>query len=126
MDKAKGRKFRIILLYALIGWAVCAMTMGVGMAFLPAHIVFVIHALVAPLAFAFLSYHYHKNHHFTEPFQTALIFVSVVGLVDFFLVALVILKSLDMFKSLLGTWIPLVLIFSSTLVVGLFTRKNNV
>lgn len=45
-------------------------------------------------------------------------FVGFVIVVDFFLVALVIERSLEMFASPLGTWIPFALIFTSTYVTG--------
>jgi hypothetical protein len=51
--------------------------------------------------------------------------VSFVIIVDFFIVALLINKSLDMFASLLGTWIPFVLIFTSTYLTGLYTLKSS-
>jgi hypothetical protein len=44
---------------------------------------------------------------------------------DFFVVALLIDKSLDMFNSLLGTWIPFVFIFTSTLLTGFFISKRS-
>jgi hypothetical protein len=40
---------------------------------------------------------------------------------DFFLVAMVINRSFEMFTSPLGTWIPFVLIFASTYLTGLLT-----
>jgi hypothetical protein len=42
----------------------------------------------------------------------------LVVVVDFFLVALVINRSLAMFASPLGTWIPFALIFASTWIAG--------
>jgi hypothetical protein len=45
-------------------------------------------------------------------------------LLDFFVVALMVLHSLDMFASLLGTWIPFALIFISTWLTGLFTIRS--
>ena len=51
--------------------------------------------------------------------MTALIFVGFVAIVDFFVVALLINKSLEMFYSFLGTWIPFALIFLSTYFKGL-------
>lgn len=94
MARSRGKKIWIVLLYAFIGWAVCASIMGAGMAHLPMHTALILHAIGGPLAFVLLSYHYHRHFRFTEPLQTALIFVSFLALVDFFLVALVILKSL--------------------------------
>ncbi len=42
---------------------------------------------------------------------------------DFLLVALVILRSLAMFASLLGTWIPFALIFTATYLTGLYRSR---
>ena len=44
--------------------------------------------------------------------------------VDFLVVALLILHSLDMFASLLGTWIPFTLIFTSTYLTGLYSQRS--
>jgi hypothetical protein len=41
-----------------------------------------------------------------------------VILLDFFVVALLINRSFDMFFSPIGTWIPFILIYSSTYLVG--------
>jgi hypothetical protein len=45
--------------------------------------------------------------------------------VDFFVVALLINRSMNMFASLLGTWIPFALIFISTFVTGLYALKKS-
>jgi hypothetical protein len=44
--------------------------------------------------------------------------------VDFFVVALLINRSLEMFASLLGTWIPFALIFTSTYLTGIYVTKK--
>jgi hypothetical protein len=49
---------------------------------------------------------------------TAALFLALVVFMDFFVVALLIEKSFDMFLSPLGTWIPFALIFLSTYFVG--------
>jgi hypothetical protein len=44
---------------------------------------------------------------------------------DFFVVALIIYQSLDMFRSLLGTWVPFFLIFGATWATGeLVVRRD--
>jgi len=55
--------------------------------------------------------------------ETAIIFVSFVIAVDLFIVALLIQRSFEMFTSVLGTWIPFILIFVSTYLTGLWTKK---
>lgn len=115
----------VILIYAFIGWLICFLIMGIGQLFLPINTVLIIHLIGGPIAFILLSYHYHKKFNYTKPIYTALIFVSFVILVDFFVVALIILKSLDMFRSLIGTWIPFCLIFLSTYLTGLLVQKRK-
>jgi hypothetical protein len=116
-------KLSIALGFALVGWALCAATMGIGMAFTSMENTLVIHAMAAPVFFFILSLLYFKWFHFTSPVQTALLFVGFVIIVDIFVVALLINKSLDMFASVLGTWIPFMLIFTSTYLAGLISIK---
>jgi len=119
-----ARKLTIILIHAFVGWALCAATMWIGMAATSLQNALIIHAIGAPIYFTVVSLVYFKRFNFTNPLQTALIFVGFVIAVDFFLVALVINKSLEMFASLLGTWIPFALEFSATYLTGLFLVKN--
>jgi hypothetical protein len=84
----------------------------------------IIHAIAAPIYFAGISLFYHRKFNYTTPLQTALIFIAFVVTMDFFIVALLINRSLDMFASLLGTWLPFGLIFASTYLTGLLTPKK--
>jgi len=85
----------------------------------------IVHAIGAPISFTTISLFYFNKFNYTTPLQTALIFVSFVIVVDFFVVALIINRSLEMFASLLGTWIPFALIFTSTYVTGLLTVRTS-
>ena len=84
-----------------------------------------IHALGAPVIFGAVSYIYFKKLNYTSPTQTAIIFLSVVISLDFFVVALLIERSFEMFYSLIGTWIPFALIFSSTYLVGRYVNSKS-
>jgi hypothetical protein len=119
------RKLITILVHALIGWALCAAMMGIGMAVTSLENTLIIHAIGAPVFFAVVSLIYFSTFNYTTPFQTALIFVGFVIIVDFFVVAILINKSLEMFASLLGTWIPFALIFTSTYVTGVSTKITH-
>jgi hypothetical protein len=120
------RKILIILLHAFIGWALCAATIGIGMSTTTLQNALIIHAVAAPIIFSLISLVYFKKFHFTTPLQTALIFTGFVMAMDFFVVALLVNKSLEMFTSLLGTWIPFLLIFGSTLLTGLFVKRKSI
>ena len=114
-------KHSIIILsfHAFIGWVLCAATMGIAMATTTKESALYIHATLAPVFFFVVSLNYFRKYNYLTPFKTALFFVSFVIVVDFFLVALLILRNLEMFSSVLGTWIPFILIFLSTYLTGI-------
>ena len=114
-----AKRTAIVLAHAFVGWVLCAATMGIGMAVTTLQAALTIHAIAAPIFFTVVSCVYFTRFNYTRPLQTALIFVGFVMVVDFLIVALLINKSLAMFSSLLGTWIPFALIFASTLATGL-------
>jgi len=113
-----------VLVHAFVGWALCAATMGMGMATTSIENALIIHAIGAPIFFTIVSLIYFKKFNYTTPLQTGVIFVGFVIVVDFFVVALLINRSLEMFASLLGTWIPFALIFISTYVTGLYSVRS--
>ena len=111
-------KVLVVLAHAFVGWLLCAATMGIGMAVTTLQTTLVLHAVGAPIFFFLVSWLYFRRFRYASPLQTALFFVGFVMIVDFFLVALLINRSLSMFASWLGTWLPFVLIFGSTLATG--------
>ncbi len=118
------KKVVIIFVHAFIGWVLCAATMGIGMATMTLEKTLIVHAIGAPIFFAVVSLMFFRKFNYTTPLQTAMIFVGFVIAVDFFVVALLINRSLEMFVSLLGTWIPFALIFASTYLTGVSVLKN--
>jgi len=113
----------IILAHAFVGWMLCAATMGLGMAMTSSNNALIIHAIAAPIFFAAVSLVYFLRFNYTPPLLTAGIFLAFVIGMDFFVVALLIIRSLEMFTSLLGTWIPFALIFVSTWLTGTLVTK---
>lgn len=99
--------------------------MGIGMAVTSIENALLIHAVAAPCFFFIVSLIYFSRFHYLSPIKTALAFLALVIGMDFFVVALLINKSLDMFGSLLGTWIPFILIFLSTWITGEFVNKSH-
>jgi hypothetical protein len=118
------RNVGIILAHAFVGWALCAATMGIGMAITSLENTLIAHAIGAPIYFAAVSLVYFRKFNFTTPLQTAVLFIAFVIGVDFFVVALLIERSFEMFTSLLGTWIPFALIFTSTCLTGILTTRH--
>ncbi len=119
------KKILIIFLHVFIGWALCGAIMGIGPKFMSMGLTLIVHLLAAPIFFAVISLIYYKKFNYTSPLQTAVIFTSFIILVDFFIVALLILKNLDMFASIIGTWLPFALIFLSSYLTGLGVNKTG-
>ena len=119
------KKIIIVLIHAFVGWMLCAATMGIGMSVTSLNNALIIHAIAAPIFFAGVSLVYFRKFNYTAPLQTALTFIAFVIGMDFFLVAILINRSFEMFTSLLGTWIPFALIFISTYLTGLFVIQKK-
>jgi len=120
-----SKKVLIILAFAFTGWALCGATMGIGMVLTSVENAMIIHAFAAPVIFFTLSWVYFSRWNYTSPFSTAAIFLSFVIFMDFFLVAMIINRSLEMFTSPLGTWLPFLLIFLTTYLTGIYVNKNR-
>jgi hypothetical protein len=113
----------IIILHAFVGWAICGAIIGIGFSFTTESNTLIIHACAVPVVFGVIAWNFFRRFHYTSPFITACIFLMFIAGTDFFLVVLLIQKSLVMFSSIVGTWIPFVSIFMSTYLAGIFTQK---
>ena len=118
METLTIRKTLVIAAHALVGWALCFATIGIGFAVTTKENALIVHAIGAPIYFAVISFVYFKRFGYTRPLPTAVAFTAIVMVVDFVVVGLVILRNLEMFTSPIGTWIPFALIFLSTWLTG--------
>lgn len=118
MIRLQPKQLLIPILLGLLGWALCGAIMFIGMAVTDIQTALIVHAIGAPVIFSLISWLYFKRYNYTSPIKTALLFICVVIFMDFFLVALIINKSLEMFQSPLGTWIPFGLIILATYLTG--------
>ncbi|HUJ76702.1 MAG TPA: hypothetical protein VL359_17700 [bacterium] len=119
------RSVAVVLSFALGGWAFCAAIMAALPPLVGMDAALLIHLLAGPLAFAALSWAYQRRFHHYAPATVAAAFVALVITLDALLVALLILKSFDMFRSAIGTWIPFLLIFLSSWGAGRWARKAH-
>ena len=111
----------ILASHAVVGWGLCGATIGIGRKFTTLHNSLVAHAIAAPIIFVVVSVVYFCWFGGTRPAATAAIFVAIVIFLDVFVVALLVERSFDMFRSVLGTWLPFALIFLATWLTGLAT-----
>jgi len=115
----------VTVAFALAGWALCVATMGVGMRMTSLENALSVHAVAAPVFFAALSFFYFHRETSWPPLYAATVFLGVVMFMDVFVVALFIERSFAMFESILGTWLPFLLIFVSSWWTGLAVRRTN-
>jgi hypothetical protein len=125
MVKLSFYKVVVIVAHALAVWMLCGALMFTGMSLLPLDYALVIHAIGAPIIAGLVAWVYFKQFHYTTPLVTACLFVGIVILMDFFVVALVIERSFAMFASLIGTWLPFVLIFMTTYLAGHYITARS-
>ena len=115
----------VIVVFALVGWALCAAAIAIGFAVTTQTVALIVHAIVAPVVFAGLSWVYFTRFAYTTPLVTAALFLGLVATLDLVVVAAFILRSFAMFGSLLGTWLPFVLIFAATWATGTAVGRQD-
>ncbi|MHA2174862.1 MAG: hypothetical protein ACXAB2_01650 [Candidatus Hodarchaeales archaeon] len=123
LNKILNKKTLIFIVHATIAWALCGATMKIGMAITSVDNALIIHAIAAPLIFFVISLFYYSRFNYTTPLLTAIGFTGFTIAMDFFIVAPIFEQSYEMFYSLLGTWIPFLLMFLSTYITGIVKTK---
>lgn len=118
-------KMMTVLGCALLGWALCAGAVSIGLITTPLAEALVIHAVAAPILFAFVSVVYFQRFAYTTPLHTAFIFACVVFVLDFFVADVFLNQNLSLRASLLGLWIPAILIFTATHITGLLVTGGR-
>ena len=127
MGKFDFKHFAIVLAHGFVGWVLCMATMELGMQITSQNNAFMIHLIAAPIFFLGLSLFYFTRFNYTTPFQTAAVFTITVVVLDFVVMAGLVLRSVDMFfspGSIVGTWLPLTLIFVSTYLTGITLHRS--
>jgi len=120
-----AKKVLVAIAHGIAGWALCGAVMGLGMHLTTLHRALIFHAIAAPLIFAAISIFYFRRASSLSPLHAAIVFLATVAALDFFAVALAIERSFAMFASLLGVWLPFLLIFLSSWLTGLALRREE-
>ena len=120
MDKLSVKQIAVLLIHAFVLWALCGAIMGIGPTMMTMETTLIVHAVGAPIIAAVVTAVYYRFFGYTAPLHTALVFVAFIILVDALVVALLIMRSFEMFQSFIGTWLPFMLIFASSYLTGLW------
>jgi menaquinone-dependent protoporphyrinogen oxidase len=113
-----ARSIPRLLVHAVVGWALCAITMAALLPVVSLTAALIIHGIAAPIYFALLAWHYFRARGAREPLATAASWTAIVILLDLSVVALGAQRSLGIFASIAGTWLPFALIFLVTWATG--------
>jgi hypothetical protein len=119
------RRALTLLAHALVVWALCGATMAIALQVTSEERALVAHAVAAPVAAAIVSAVYYGAFAYTSPIATAAAVTGVVAILDLLVVALLVQGSLDMFRSVMGVWLPLTLVFVQTAVSGYVARFSE-
>lgn len=113
-----ARSLPRLIAHAVAGWSACAVVMAVLLAVTSSTAALAVHAFAAPMIFGAIARSYFAARGARDPLPVAAAFTAIVAALDLVIVALWIQRSLAMFASFAGTWLPLALIFLATWVTG--------
>jgi hypothetical protein len=119
------RRALTLLAHALVIWALCGAVMAIALRVTSVERALVAHAVAAPVAAAIVSAVYFGAFNYTSPIVTAALLTAVVALLDLVVVSLLVQRSLGGFRSVMGLWLPLALIFVQTAVSGYVSRFSE-
>lgn len=108
-----------LLIAAVVVWGLCGTVMGLGRQLWSTKTAIAIHLPVAPIfAFVAATIHAWLFPQF-DPLTRAVVVIGIVVLLDGTVVAPLMERSFEMFRSAIGTWIPFALIFLAAWAAGL-------
>jgi menaquinone-dependent protoporphyrinogen oxidase len=113
-----SRSLPRLVAHAVAGWSACAVVMTGMLAVASTAVAVAVHAVAAPVIFAAIARSYFGARGAREPLPVAGAFTVIVAGLDAAIVAALIQRSLAMFASIGGTWLPLALIFGATWATG--------
>jgi menaquinone-dependent protoporphyrinogen oxidase len=113
-----GRSVPRLLAYGFAGWALCAATMAALVPLTGLRAALVIHAILAPVYFTLIARWYFRARGAREPLPVAVAFVAIAAALDLAVIASFVQRSLAMFGSFAGTWLPLGLSFFAVWATG--------
>ena len=111
--------------HALLGWALCGVTIALGRAFTTLPRALLYHAVAAPVLLAAIAFSYAFWFGYVGPLPAAAFFTGVVLAMDLLIVAPFIERSFAMVQSAVGFWIPVGSIFVASWIAGVASRRTR-
>ncbi len=108
----------LLSLGAFVVWLACGLTIALGRPAFGVETTLRLHAIAAPIFAALVSLAFFARFRAVPPLAAAAFVTAFIIVLDAALVAPVFEKSYAMFGSILGTWLPFLLIFAATYLTG--------
>jgi hypothetical protein len=105
-----ARSLSRLVAHGAAGWVLCAVTMMVLLSLVDLTPALIVHGFAAPGFFIVIAWNYFNAPGARDPLPTALAWTAIVMLLDLVVVAGAIQRSLALFQSVPGTWLPFALI----------------
>jgi len=115
----------VLCAHALLGWALCGVTIAVGRAFTTLPRALLYHAVAAPVFFAAIAYSYAFWFGYLRALPAAAFFTGFVLAMDLLLVAPFVERSFAMVQSAVGFWIPVGSIFVASWIAGVAAGRTR-
>jgi menaquinone-dependent protoporphyrinogen oxidase len=112
-----ARSIPRLLAHGVVGWGLGAVLVT-ALQLVNVGAALVIHAIAAPLIFILIARRYFRARGAREALPTAIVWTAIVALLDLTVVAIFVQRSLEMFESMTGTWLPFALIFAAVWTTG--------
>jgi hypothetical protein len=107
-----------VVVAAIVIWALCGAVMGFGRRLIGLDATLRLHLIMAPVFSFCVTLVLGRLAPAPDSLLRAIVITAVVIVLDAAIVAPFIEKSYAMFRSLIGTWIPFVLIFLASWAAG--------
>jgi hypothetical protein len=111
----------LVVIAAIIIWMLCGAVMGFGRRLIGLDATLRLHLIMAPVFSFCVTLVLSRLAPAPDSLLRAIVITAVVIVLDATIVAPFMEKSYAMFRSLIGTWIPFVLIFLGSLAAGLIS-----
>jgi len=100
--------------HAALGWAAATAILSLLWVFASPHAALAMHALVAPIAFGAIAWHYFEPHGARQPMPTALAFATFAALLDLAIAP----RAIALASHIAGFWLAIALVALATWAIG--------
>ncbi len=120
----KTRQFSSLITHAFLGWCWSGALTGLGQLLISLETLLIIHTFLGPLGIGLLAWRFHQNFPGIQPLNTACWFTGIIIFLNVVLTAPFFENSFSIFSSIIGTWLPFILIFGAVYLAGYLSIRK--